>query len=124
MRLVMSSSWRMVMWRQAGYWGSHVPIGSLMETALGFQLQQDHRGEGLGVAADLPQRAGGDRWSAVVAGGPVGQADGRPAAGEGDPQRHRGDVLGRAPGRQVIAEVAAQCRPQRWPRRRTITHLR
>ena len=22
----------MVMWRQAGYWGSHVPIGSLMES--------------------------------------------------------------------------------------------
>ena len=32
MRLVMSSSWRMVMWRQAGYWGSHFPIGSLIDS--------------------------------------------------------------------------------------------
>ena len=83
------------------------------ELALGFELEQDHRGEGLGVAADLPQCAGRYGRPAVVAGGPVGQADGRPGAGEGDPQRDRGDVLGRAPGRQVIAEVSAQGRLQR-----------
>jgi hypothetical protein len=32
MRLVMSSSWRMVMCRQAGYCGSHFPIGSPMDS--------------------------------------------------------------------------------------------
>jgi hypothetical protein len=32
MRLVMSSSWRMVMLRQAGCWGSHFPIGSLIDS--------------------------------------------------------------------------------------------
>ena len=32
MRLVMSSSCRMVMSRQAGYWGSHLPIRSLIDS--------------------------------------------------------------------------------------------
>ena len=83
------------------------------QLAFGFQLQQDHRGEGLGVAADLPQRAGGYRRPAGVPGRAGGQVDGRGGAGEGDPQRDRGDVLGLPPGGQVVAEVLAQRRLQR-----------
>ena len=81
------------------------------QLALGFELKKDHRGEGLCVAADLPERPGRYRRTAVVAGGPGGQADGWPGAGEGDSQRHSGNMLSGAPVGQVAAQVAAQRRP-------------